>query len=263
MTALSSIAREHQIAVIEDCAQAWGASHQGTPVGLLGDLACYSFNDFKHLSAGDGGIVGTNREDLGAGLGKWGDKSYDRVGGERDPALLRDPAELAPNYRITELQSAVAVAQLGRLREIADRRRALGERLTALLADRPGVLPPEVQAGNHHSYWFYLFRLDLTRCRLSRDEFVAALRAERVEAAAGYIPKPIYQYRVFQSHNFFGGAWPARDAGLTTMDYRTIKCPVAEAILTDSIRVPIDEAMTDRYIEQVALAITTIAKRSS
>lgn len=261
MTAITAIACERRLAVIEDCAQAWGALHQGSPVGLSGDLACYSFNDFKHLSAGDGGIVGTNREDIGPGMGKWGDKSYDRVGGERDPALLRDPGELAPNYRITELQSAVAVAQLSRLREIVDRRVALGGRLTALLADAPAVLPPLVRAGDTHSYWFYLFRLDLARCRASRDEIVAALRTEGVEAAAGYIPKPIYRYRVFQNHNFFGGAWPARDLGLTTMDYRNVECPVAEAILNDSIRVPIDEAMTERYIERVALAIVTVMKR--
>lgn len=261
LTALKAIAREHRLTLIEDCAQAWGALHQGSSVGLEGDIACYSFNDFKHLSAGDAGIVGTNRGDLGPSLGKWGDKSYDRVGGEKDPALLRDPADLAPNYRITELQSAVAAAQLLRLREITGRRQVLGGLLTRLLADTPAVLPPLVRAGDTHSYWFYLFRLDPSRFRGQRDDFIAALRAEGVEAAAGYIPKPIYQFRVFQTHNFFGGAWPARDHGLTTMDYRNVRCPVAEAILQDSVRVPIDEAMTEKYIGQVALAIRTVMKR--
>jgi perosamine synthetase len=68
MTALMAIAREHNLAVIEDCAQSWGARHRGTPVGLFGDLACYSFNEYKHVSCGDGGLVGTNRDDLGTGL---------------------------------------------------------------------------------------------------------------------------------------------------------------------------------------------------
>ena len=72
---------------------------------------------------------------------------------------------------------------------------------------------------------------------------------------------PVYRYRVFQAHNFFGGAWPARDSGLTAMDYREVKCPVAEAILEDAITLPINEAMTDAYLDQVAHVIRTVAAR--
>ncbi|MGY8717396.1 MAG: DegT/DnrJ/EryC1/StrS family aminotransferase, partial [Verrucomicrobiia bacterium] len=108
MGALMGIAREHDLKVIEDCAQAWGAKWQGQLVGQQGDLACYSFNEFKHLSCGDGGIVGTNDDALGEGLSKWGDKHYDRVKGGRSPETL------SPNYRITEPQSAVAFGQLAK-----------------------------------------------------------------------------------------------------------------------------------------------------
>ena len=261
MTALGAIAREHGLALIEDCAQAWGARHHGTPVGLFGDFACYSFNDYKHLSCGDGGIVATSREEYGPSLGKWGDKSYDRVAGQVDPALLRNPADLAPNYRITELQSAVAAVQLTKLEEIATKRQRAGERLTAALADAPGVLPPAVHAGDTHSYWFYLLRLDLNRFNVDRGQFVEALRAEGVEAGAGYIPMPVYKYRVFQNHNFFGGTWPVRDANLTSMDYRQVTCPVAEAILADCVVLPLNEGMSGRYLDKVACAVTTVAQR--
>jgi len=261
LTALSALARAKGLSLIEDCAQSWGARHQGRPVGLWGDFGCYSFNDFKHLSCGDGGIVATNSDIFGPSLGKWGDKSYDRVGAMKDPALLRDPADLAPNYRISEPQAAVAASQLTKLTDIVAQRNRAGDRLTTQLANVSGVLPPITRPGDLHSYWFYFLRLDLPRLRVGRDDFVSALRAEGLPANAGYIPKPVYRYRVFQTHNFFGGAWPARDSGLTTMDYREVKCPVAEAILNDGITFPLNEAMADVYIDQVAHVIGTVAAR--
>jgi len=255
MTALLAIAKEHHLVVIEDCAQSWGAKHRGTPVGLMGDFGCYSFNDFKHIACGDGGMVGTNRDDLGAGLSKWGDKCYDRVAG------TRDPEELAPNYRMSEPESAVCVAQLGKLEDIVARRNRAGSFLTSLLQDLPGVLPPVTREGDFHSYWFYFLRLDLAALKVSRAEFVSELKAQGVAANAGYIPMPVYRYKVFQNHNFFGGAWPVRDFGLTTMDYTKVSCPVSAAILEDGVTLPLNEAMSDAYIEKVARAIRTVAER--
>ncbi|HRE07654.1 MAG TPA: DegT/DnrJ/EryC1/StrS family aminotransferase [Opitutaceae bacterium] len=256
MAALKAVARAHQLSVIEDCAQAWGARYRGEPVGLQGDLACYSFNDFKHVSCGDGGIVATSDERFGAGLSKWGDKCYDRVTGGRDPV------DLAPNYRMSEPQAAVATAQLSKLAFIAETRNRLGVRLTRQLADTPGLLVPECSAEDFHSFWFYFLRLLPERLKASREEVVAALRSEGVMANAGYIPQPVYRYSVFQSHNFFGGRWPIRELGLTAMDYRDVRCPVAEAVLADGITLPINEAMSDGYIDKVGRAIDTVVRRS-
>jgi perosamine synthetase len=256
MAALKTVAKAHQLSVIEDCAQAWGARYRGEPVGLQGDLACYSFNDFKHVSCGDGGIVATSDERFGAGLSKWGDKCYDRVTGGRDPV------DLAPNYRMSEPQAAVATAQLSKLAFIAETRNRLGVRLTRRLADTPGLLVPECSPEDFHSFWFYFFRLVPERLRASREEVVAALRSEGVMANAGYIPQPVYRYSVFQAHNFFGGRWPIRELGLTAMDYRDVRCPVAEAVLSDGITVPINEAMSDGYIDKVGRAIDTVVRRS-
>ncbi|MBL9215702.1 MAG: DegT/DnrJ/EryC1/StrS family aminotransferase [Opitutaceae bacterium] len=255
LAALLPLAREHRLAVVEDCAQAWGARWQGRPVGLHGDVACFSLNEHKHVSCGDGGIVATNDARLGPGIAKWGDKFYDRVVGGRDPE------ELAPNYRISEPQSAVAAAQLPRLPDIAARRTRAGERLTAALAGTPGLLLPEVRPGDTSSYWFYVLRLQPGRFRVSRDEFAAALAAEGVGCQAGYIPRPIYQYPVFRNHNFFGGHWPVRQLGLTAMDYRQTSCPVAEAILRDCVKFTLNEAMTDAYIDKVAAAVRAVARR--
>jgi len=255
MAALVALAKEHKVALIEDCAQAWGARWQGQPVGLQGDIACYSFNEFKHVSCGDGGIVATNDVRLGSGLSKWGDKYYDRVAGGRDPE------ELAPNYRISEPQAAVAAAQLTKLAEItADRVRA-GQHLTAGLAGTPGLHLPAVRPGDTHSYWFYLLRLEPGRFKVTRDEFTAALSAEGVACTPGYIPRPVYQYPVFQNHNFFGGRWPVRELGLTRMNYRAVTCPVAEAILQDGVKLTVNEAMMESYLAKVVAAVRQVAAR--
>jgi dTDP-4-amino-4,6-dideoxygalactose transaminase len=256
MEALMAVARDHNLAVIEDCAQSWGARHRGTPVGLFGDLACYSFNEFKHVSCGDGGIVATNRDDLGTGLSKWGDKHYDRVSGGRDPQTL------SPNYRMSEPQAAVAAAQMEKLPAIV----AAHVRLSSLLLGRlrelapPGIVLPEVDPRDTHSFWFLLLRLAAGAFRCPREEFVAALAAEGAVAHAGYIPKPVYRYPLFQNHDFFAGQWPLRDAGLTAMDYRTVSCPVAEAMLADSVSLPITPAMPEAVALETAAAIDKVAR---
>lgn len=252
MAALMKLAGEHGLRVIEDCAQAWGARWQGRMVGTIGDFGCYSFNDYKHLSTGEGGVVGTNDEALGDGLSKWGDKHYDRVTGGRDPVTL------SPNYRITEPQSAIAAAQLERHDAIVARRRELAARLTAGLAGVPGLRLPAEAPGDTHSRWFYLVRVDAARFRASRDVVAQALLAEGVQCESGYIPRPVYRYPVFQNHDFFAGRWPLREAGLTSMDYRAVHCPQAEAILADCITVKLHEEMPEAYVDDVAAAFAKV-----
>jgi perosamine synthetase len=257
MDALMAIAQEHNLFVIEDCAQAWGARYRNQPVGLRGHLACYSFNEYKHISCGDGGIVATNDARFGPTLTKWGDKHYDRT-----QTNNRNPEALSPNYRMSEPQAAVAAAQMVKLPTIIAAHVRFGTRLIARLRQLslPGVILPDTDDRDTHSFWFCLLRLDLTRFTCNREEFVAALIAEGARAVAGYIPKPVYRYPLFQNHNFFGGGWPLRDAGLTTMDYRTISCPAAEAMLADGVSVPISPAMTDELVDQTAEAIAKVAR---
>lgn len=256
MEAILAIAREHDLFIIEDCAQSWGAAYRGKPVGLFGHLACYSLNEFKHISCGDGGIVGTNDERFGPTLSKWGDKHYDRATGGRNPSTL------SPNYRMSEPQAAIAAAQLARLDEIVGTHIRIGTRLITRLRELalPGLVLPAIDPRDTHSQWFCLLRLESGRLRCSRDEFVAALVAEGAQAVAGYIPKPVYAYPLFQNHDFFAGGWPLRDAGLTSMDYRTVRCPVAESLLADGVSLPISPSMSDAFVDQTAEALAKVVR---
>lgn len=254
LAAYRAIAKRHDLILIEDCAQAWGARYQGQIVGTVGDLACYSFNDYKHLSCGDGGMVGTPHDHIGSHLGKWGDKCYNRITG------VRNPDELAYNYRMSEPLSAICTAQMGKHDGIVEARVRLGFHLHAALSDIPGLQRPSYREGDTPTFYNYIFRLELDRFTCSRDDFLAALKAEGVNANS-YLSGPVYSYELFQTHNFFAGTWPVKELGLTTMDYTQVRCPEAESFFTNLIHLPFNEAMTEDYLDQVALAIRTVATR--
>lgn len=253
MDALVKLAKAHKLLLIEDCAQAWGALYKGQPIGMSGDVACYSFDDFKHLSCGDGGLVCSNNNRIGQRLQPFGDKGYDRVQGGRNPTIL------AANYRISEPQAAVAAAQLTTLEEMAVGRARMGHILDQELEDCPALLRPAVNPDDRHSYWFYAPRLIPEALTCDRDTFVKAIQAEGVLANDGSFATTTYQWEVFQKHAFFGGKWPLRDSGQTTMDYRDVHCPVAEKLIREWFRLILFEGMTDSYLHEVGQAIRKVA----
>lgn len=251
--ALKALADQRGLVLIEDCAQAWGARYRGQPIGTIGHIACFSLQNSKHITCGDGGLVGSNDERFGPQLQKFGDKGFDRLKGGLFEAF-------ATNYRMSEPQAAVAAAQLERLEGIVAKRARLGNLLTEKMAGLPGVLPHQVHPEDRCVYWFYFFRLKPGAFRCDRAEFVKALAAEGVGASAGYIPVALHRNPVFAQHAFFAGRWPVREFGLTKMDYSKHQTPEAEAILQTGIHVTIHEAMTTEHIECVADAIRKVAR---
>ena len=253
LDALKALADRHKLILIEDCAQAWGARYRGRPIGTVGHIACFSLQNSKHITCGDGGVVGSSDERFGPLLQKYGDK-----GGNRTKWGGFDG--FATNYRMSEPQAAVAAAQLTRLEDIAAQRARLGKMLTERIADLPGIIPHDVHPEDRHVCWFYMFRMRLEAFKCGRSEFVKALLAEGASVRGGYIKVPLYGEPVFQNHGFFAGRWPVKEMGLTEMDFCKHKCPEAEDILVTGIRVPIYEYMTEEYILGVATAIRKVAR---
>jgi dTDP-4-amino-4,6-dideoxygalactose transaminase len=253
MDALRAIANRHKLVLIEDCCQAWGAKSRGRPIGTVGDIACFSLQNSKHITTGDGGIVGSSDERFGPLLQKYGDK-----GGNRSKWGGFDG--FATNYRMSELQAAFAAAQLTRLEGIAAKRAKLGKILTEKISGLPGIIPHEVHPDDRHVCWFYMFRVVPEELKCNRSTFTKALMAEDAKVAGGYIKVPLYGEPVFQSHGFFAGRWPVKEMGLTDMDFSEHKCPNAESMLTEGIRVYVYEYMTEEYILQVAEAIQKVAR---
>jgi len=253
LDALQAIARRHDLWLIEDCAQAFQCEYRGRLCGSIGDLGCFSLNDFKHISAGDAGLVLTDDPALARQAELFADKCYDRT-----PGVSRNPAFLAPNYRMCELHAAVALAQLAKLDAIVARRRRYGEGLGAGLQGIPGILPQGFVAGAQPSYWFYLLRID-ERVLGARAEFVRALRAEGLNLDEGCHQGPVvYLYDVFTQRRGFGGTeFPFSLA--PHVRYEPGLCPTAEAVIADCVCAPVNEFFTAEDLSQTIEGLLKVA----
>lgn len=253
MDELRKIADDHGLVLIEDCAQAWGAKYRGKPIGSIGDIACWSLQNSKHITCGDGGVAASSHPVYGPLLQQCGDKGTDRL----SPGLFE---RFATNYRMSEPQAAVVAGQLTRLEGIVETRARLGNRLSERLADVPGIAPYNVHPEDRAVYWFYMCRFDPKAFTCDRTQFYKALRAEGVSCAMGYIPVPLHRNPVFLNHAFFNGRWPVKEMGLTDMDFSKHETPMAEEILQTGMRVFIKEYMNDALIEQYGDAFAKVAK---
>jgi dTDP-4-amino-4,6-dideoxygalactose transaminase len=257
MAEIMEIADKHKLLVIEDCAQAWGATYRGKPLSTIGHIGCFSLQDSKHITSGDGGLAVTSDAKFGPLLTKFGDKSTNRY----DP---KDSSNaLACNYRMNELSAAFVAAQLTRLEDVAAKRAALGALLTKELADIPAITTHRVEKEDRCTYWFYLTRLVPEKVKCNRAQFVKALAAEGVTFGAGYIPTAVYGMPMFQNHSFFAGRWPIKELGLTKMDYSKVKLPVTEKILETCMLFRLNQAMDEEYIRAVAKGVRKVAKHFS
>jgi perosamine synthetase len=192
MDVLNEIAARHGIFVLEDAAEAHGAVYKGRPVGSLGDAASFSFYGNKIITTGEGGMVTTNREDV-ARLA-WN---------LRDHAFSTERhfwhKFVGYNYRMTNLQAAIGLAQTEQLEKFVEARRANAAHYTELLSQIPGVVTPPEAPWAKNVFWMYGILLE-KEFGLTRDQLRTALAARSIETRTFFIPmhcQPIYfdQYR--------------------------------------------------------------------
>lgn len=252
LNALREICDRRRLVLIEDCAQSWGCVYKGRGVGAWGDIGCFSLNEFKHISCGDGGVVVTDDEALGKRLRLAADKCYDRS----PDAAVRSPTFLANNYRMTELQGAVALAQLRRLDDIVARRRAWCEGLTQRLSGVRGISLPKPTAGCDPSWWFYMMRAQPDVLGVDADTLAGAISAEGVPVWAHYIGQCVYEYPIFADHSAFERGSHA----FCTRDYAKGLCPEAESVLKTCLVLGINEGYTQADLDETAHAITRVAR---
>jgi dTDP-4-amino-4,6-dideoxygalactose transaminase len=254
MDEIMELSRQYNIPVIEDCAQAYNSIYKGKKVGTIGDIGCFSLNESKHISCGDGGFAITNSEELYYNLHNYLDKYYDRF--QRGCKMHK----LGPCYRLSELQYAVALAQMDKIEHITNTRRNYGILLTNKIRHNRSITVPQIYSHNQSSYWFYMFRVIPERINCSLIYFVEALNAEGIPAMAGYIPRPIYMEKMFTEKDFFpGGIWPAEIVSGGKYSYEEGLCPVAEDVLSTAVRIPMSEFFTAQDMEDIASAINKIA----
>lgn len=255
MGPIVELCKRKNLVLIEDCAQALGATYGGRPVGTLGDFGCYSLNDQKHITCGEGGFVLMNTEERFYLCHNYADKYYDR---HRRGVRFEG---LGPNYRMSEIDGALGLAQFNYLDSVVSRRRRVGDHLTERITGIPGIVPPGKPVGAEASYFFYMFRIDPAPLRITRDEFITKLGEEGIPALGGYTPWPLYKAPMFAKKSFFpGGIWPAEVVSGRTYDYRSIKLPQAELALSTAITLDIHEGFSIEDIEDCATAIRKVAE---
>jgi dTDP-4-amino-4,6-dideoxygalactose transaminase len=225
MPALLAIAREHKLLVIEDCAHAHGGRSQGYGAGAAGDAGCFSFQESKLMTAGEGGIVLTNRLDCYEAL-----QSIINCG---RPSLT-DQFErkvLGANYRITELQAALLLGQLDAWPELCQKRTRHAALLSKALASLPQVRPLPAQPGlERETVYHFVFQYRPATTAPSRDLFVAALDAEGIPCD-GRFYEPVYRSDLFYvTPENCPQLVVGRDRAV---DYSTCRCPVSERAAYD------------------------------
>ena len=217
MDTILDIAKRYNLRIIEDAAHAHGAEYKGKKLGSIGDAGSFSFQSSKNLTAGEGGIVVTDDDDLYAMMNSL--RNVGRVEGGQ----WYDHYNPGCNYRITQMQAALLSEQLKRLDEQTEKRNKNGLYLDELFAEVDGITPLSRTSDiTMHSYHIYIFKYDSSKFgNLSRDQFVEILAAEGVPCFKGY-PHPLYKQPLFQNKNFMCYAIP------DYVDYSQTLCPVAE-----------------------------------
>jgi perosamine synthetase len=228
MKALRAIADRHGLKLLCDTAQAPGARYFDRYAGTLADIGGYSLNYHKHIHCGEGGILVTEDDRLATRL---------RLIRNHAEAVIAsdDPAELCNmlgyNFRMGEIEAAIASVQLGKLAGRVESRQRAAKQLDEGLAGLPGLTTPAVSEGCTHVYYVYGITLDGDRIGVPRARLLEALRAEGVPALfAGYQNLhrlPLFRNKI--SYGQHGFPWTSVHAG-RAVSYERGTCPVAERL---------------------------------
>ena len=246
---IMELARSREIPVIEDCAQAFGAEYRDKKIGVLGDIGCFSMQQGKHITTGEGGLVSTNNPDFARRMFLFINKAW----GYGDPQP--DHYFLALNYRMNELTGAVGLAQLEKLDQFVGRRIAIAQQLNAGLADIPGISIPEVTPDSIHTYWKYCLRIDS-----GLDELAKRLKARNIFCAPRYIQKPAFECSVIKDQRTFGNSrFPFTLARPEAVDYSREKFPGTYAALASVLVLPLNEKYTTAHVQYVVDNIREVA----
>ena len=214
---IMAIAREHRLTVIEDAAQAPGATYGGRPAGTVGHIGVFSLNRHKTIQCGEGGVAVTEDDRLAERLAlarNHGEAVVDAMGSDAADVL-------GFNFRMGEIEAAIAEQQLSRLEALTAPRIAHANRLTDRLAGLDGVRPPSVPENSRHVYYMYALRLDEDALGVSRAAFARALRAEGIPVGEGYVA-PLYRQAIYQRRAV------AALRGKHVPSYADGLCPVCE-----------------------------------
>ncbi len=250
MKEIMELADSRGIPVIEDTAQSFLATVDGMKVGTIGKIGAFSFQQGKQMTTGEGGIVVTNDDDLARRLYLCINKAW----GYGDPNP--DHYFIALNYRMTELQAAVAYEQLKKLDRSVDQRQKMAARLDEKIADIDGIESYRPASDSTMTYWKFCLRVDDSKIEDGSVGLAKALKVYDVASAPRYVVKPAFRCMVFRDQNTFGDShFPFNLARPEAVDYSESRFPGTFKGLHDVLVLPINERYTEEHIDFVANSI--------
>jgi dTDP-4-amino-4,6-dideoxygalactose transaminase len=263
MDEIMALARRHAIAVIEDAAQAPGATYKGRMAGTLADVGVFSLNYHKTIHTGEGGVIVTDDDALAERLQLIRNHGEMVVRGKGVKDLTN---MVGYNYRMTEIEAAIGSEQLKKLDSLLAPRIEAAEYLSLHLSKIPGITTPAVRPDVRHGYYLYGVRYDQKKVGIPRDRFVDALNSEGIPMIKGYT-EPLYYTPLYQQRIAFGRhGFPFSYEGYKgTVSYDRGICPVAERMwekelmVTDVCRA----GVAQQDLMDVVLAFEKVAGNAS
>jgi perosamine synthetase len=242
--AVGTLARRHGLAIIADACHSLGAADAGRPAGSLADLSAFSLHPVKAVTSGEGGIVTTDQAHLAQRMRVFRNHGIETDHRQRLDAgsFAYEMVELGYNYRLSDIQCALAASQLEKLGRFIERRRAIAARYDEAFASLAGIRPLATRPGATHAYHLYVVRLDPERRAADRQTVYRALRAEGIGVNVHYLPVHLHPY---YRQRFSTGP------GL---------CPIAEAAWERILSLPIFPRMTDADVDDVVTAVHKVAE---
>ena len=225
--ALMEIAARHNLKVITDTAQAPGAIYKGKYAGTVSHVGGYSLNYHKHIHTGEGGVLVTDDDAIAEKLQLIRNHAEAVV---EDKGVSNLSNMLGYNFRLGEVECAIGIEQLKKLKHLVASRQSVAERLTLGLEGLDGLQTPKVKPDCTHAYYAYPLVIDIEKLGLTRETLTKALRAEGVSIGEGYQNihlLPMYQQKI--AYGSRGFPWTS-DICRREVSYEKGICPVAERL---------------------------------
>lgn len=240
--AINKIAKKNKLLVIEDCAQAIGATYKGKYAGTLADVGIFSLNVHKHIHTGEGGIIVTNNDVIAERARMIRNHAEAVVDKRKQFETLVNMVGF--NYRMTEITAAIARVQLKKLKFLLKKRRENVEYLTKKLKRIPCISTPKIRRDSTHAYYLQALKYNKEITNIPRETFVRTVKAELstynlrekegVRIDSGYT-KPLYLQPIFQKKTAFGSSgWPW-SSSKSKVKYNKGICPVVENLFENTL----------------------------
>lgn len=234
MDPILDLAREFRLPVIEDSTEALGVRYRGRPAGHLGDVACFSFNGNKIITTGGGGMIVTDNE-------AWAARARYLTTQAKDDPVEYVHGAVGYNYRLTNIQAALGVAQMEQLDEYVEAKRRIAAAYDEALAQLPGIALLREPAGSFSTFWMYTVRIDASRFGLGSRELLGRLEEKGIQTRPLW--QPIHMSVPHRSE-------PPAD------------CRVAEALHRDALSLPCSVGLLSEEQDEVIRAVLRIGEEA-